>query len=82
MSMNYSKELKVGLTALVSLVTLYFGFNYLKGLNLFSAEHKYYVVYPSTVELTASSPVTVNGFEVGKVGRMRLDPGKRIILLS
>ena len=74
--MNYSKELKVGLTALVSLVTLYFGFNYLKGLNVFSAEHKYYVMYPSTVELTVSSPVTVNGFAVGKVSKMHLMPQK------
>ena len=34
--MKYSRELKVGVLAIICLVILYFGFNFLKGINIFS----------------------------------------------
>ena len=39
--MKYSRELKVGVLAILCLVILYFGFNFLKGVNIFSPTKVY-----------------------------------------
>lgn len=67
-----SKEFKVGLIALVSGVLLYYGFNYLKGVDFFSPTKKYYVVYDNVEGLNKSNPVIINGLSVGRVSRIHL----------
>lgn len=67
-----SKEFKVGLIALVSGVLLYYGFNYLKGVDFFSPTNKYYVVYDNVDGLNKSNPVIINGLAVGRVSRIKL----------
>ncbi|UXX78391.1 MlaD family protein [Reichenbachiella carrageenanivorans] len=62
-----SKEVKVGLFAIISGAILYFGFNFLKGQNFFSPTNKYYVLYKNIDGLNVSNPVIVNGFAVGRV---------------
>ncbi|MES2733721.1 MAG: MlaD family protein [Bacteroidota bacterium] len=70
--MTISKEAKVGLLALVSGVILYFGFNFLKGSDLFSTTTKYFIVYDNIDGLTASNSVTLNGLSVGKVEKIEI----------
>ncbi|MFN3404765.1 MAG: MlaD family protein [Cytophagaceae bacterium] len=70
--MALSKEVKVGLLALVAGVVLYVGFNFLKGVDFFSPTKKYYVVYKEVDGLTVSNPVTLHGLAVGRVSRMEL----------
>lgn len=65
--MKVSKEVKVGLLAVVSLMMLYFGFRFLKGSDFFSSTHKYQVVYDNIDGLVASNPVSINGLTVGQV---------------
>jgi phospholipid/cholesterol/gamma-HCH transport system substrate-binding protein len=67
-----SKEVKVGLLALVSGVILYFGFNFLKGSDLFSTSTKYFIIYDNIDGLTASNSVTLNGLSVGKVEKIEI----------
>ncbi|RED92647.1 MlaD family protein [Marinoscillum furvescens] len=67
-----SKEFKVGLIALVSGVLLYYGFNYLKGVDFFSPTNKYYVIYDNVDGLNKSNPVIINGLAVGRVSRIKL----------
>lgn len=67
-----NKEFKVGLFATVALVFLYFGFNFLKGIDFFSTTNKYYVVYDNIDQLAVSNPVLVNGFAVGRVSRIAI----------
>jgi phospholipid/cholesterol/gamma-HCH transport system substrate-binding protein len=67
-----SKELKVGLFMLVSIAILYLGFNYLKGIDFFSSNDKYYALYENVDGLNVSNPVLVNGFIVGRVSKIRL----------
>jgi len=67
-----SKEFKVGLIALVTGVLLYYGFNFLKGIDFFSPTHKYYAVYDNVDGLNKSNPVIINGLTVGRVSRIRL----------
>lgn len=62
-----SKEVKVGLFAIISGAILYLGFNYLKGIDFFSPTNKYYVLYKNIDGLNVSNPVIVNGYAVGRV---------------
>jgi phospholipid/cholesterol/gamma-HCH transport system substrate-binding protein len=68
--MKISKEAKVGILAVVALAMLYFGFNYLKGSDIFSRSNKYVVVYDNVDGLTPSNPVQLNGLNVGRVDRI------------
>jgi phospholipid/cholesterol/gamma-HCH transport system substrate-binding protein len=67
-----SKEVKVGLLALISGVILYLGFNFLKGSDFFSPNNSYYVVYDNIGGLTESNTVMLNGFAVGRVKKIEL----------
>lgn len=67
-----NKEVKVGLFVALSLVVLYYGFNFLKGIDFFSSTNKYYVVYDNVDQLAVSNPVLINGFAVGRVSRIAI----------
>ena len=41
----FTKEVKIALVAIVGVVVLFFGMNFLKGLNIFSSEDNYYVQF-------------------------------------
>ena len=40
-----TKEAKIGLVSIISLALLYFGINYLKGINLFKPVNHYFVTF-------------------------------------
>lgn len=63
----FSKEIIIGLTVALACLILFFGIDYLKGINVFKAANYYYATYTDVKGLTKSSPVTVNGFKVGLV---------------
>lgn len=85
MKKKFSKELIIGITALLSLLILFFGINYLKGINVFKASNYYYVSFTNVNGLTISSPVNANGFKVGLVRDMQYEydnPGHILVELS
>lgn len=65
--MKLSKELRVGILASLAGVLLYFGFNFLKGVDFLSKTNKYYAIYENIDGLQVSNPVIINGFTVGRV---------------
>jgi phospholipid/cholesterol/gamma-HCH transport system substrate-binding protein len=66
--MKVSNETKVGALASIAIVVLILGFNYLKGKNLFSrANNELYAIFSKVDGLAVSNPVTINGFQIGKV---------------
>lgn len=67
------KEIKIGLVAVAGLVLLFFGMNYLKGLNIFSTDTKYYLSFKDISGLTSSSPIYADGYKVGVVKRIDYD---------
>ena len=71
-----SNELKVGFLALIAFLILYFGFNFLKGNDIFSSARIYYVEYENVDGLMVSNQVMVNGIEVGKVKKVEILPSK------
>lgn len=70
--MKISKEFKVGLLAIVSIAILYFGFNFLKGIDLFKDTNGYYALYENIDGLTISNPVIINGLSVGRVSYIEI----------
>ncbi len=70
--MKISKEAKVGILAIVTITMLYFGFNFLKGSDFFSTNHKYYVLYDNVGSLQPSNPIKLNGVAVGIVKATKL----------
>lgn len=65
--MKFSKEVKVGLFMISAIVLLYFGFNFLKGIDFFSSDYKYYAIYKNVDKLTESNQIFLNGYAVGRV---------------
>lgn len=63
----FRKEVKIALVAIAGVVVLFFGMNFLKGLNIFSSEDNYYVQFSDITGLSSSSPVYADGFKVGVV---------------
>jgi len=61
------KELAIGALVIVALAVLFFGIDFLKGINVFKAANYYYVQYTDVEGLAISAPVTLNGFKVGQV---------------
>lgn len=72
--MKLAKEAKVGLLAVATLTIFYIGFNFLKGLDIFSKSNEYYAFYNDVEGLQASNPVTFNGVTVGRV--MEIEPNQ------
>jgi len=61
------KEFKVGLFVLLTAFALYVGFNYLRGLDVFSPLTTYYVEYENVSGLKKGDRVILNGLDVGSV---------------
>jgi phospholipid/cholesterol/gamma-HCH transport system substrate-binding protein len=73
MKKKLTREAIIGIVTIVSIGLLYFGINYLKGVNLFKPVNHYYVEFKKVKDLTVSSPVYVEGFKVGLVRSIRYD---------
>lgn len=63
----FRKELTIGLIVIAALAILFFGIDFLKGVNVFKAANYYTATYTNVEGLAISAPVTVNGFKVGLV---------------
>ena len=62
-----TKEVKIALVAIAGVVILFFGMNFLKGLNLFSSTNDYYIEFDDISGLSTSSPIYADGYKVGTV---------------
>ena len=76
-----SKELRIGILVVMSIVVLVWGINYLKGSNLFDNSRTFYAIYGNIGGLQEGSGVSVNGYKVGVVKRIRLLTDKNYSLL-
>ncbi|EAR11607.1 hypothetical protein PI23P_00335 [Polaribacter irgensii 23-P] len=69
-----SKELKLGIITVGIIVLFVWGFNFLKGENLFASGSRVFLVeYAKIGGLSKASPVTINGLKVGKVDKIEFD---------
>lgn len=71
--MKYKKEITVAVLAIIALFLLYFGFNFLKGVNIFNKTNSYVVKYEKMNGLVEQGPVYVKGYKVGQVDHIVYD---------
>ena len=71
--MNLTKEIKIALIAIVGILVMYFGINFLKGMNLFSTNNAYYMTFDDIQGLGASTPIYADGYKVGTVDGLEYD---------
>lgn len=66
--MKITREFKTGVVAVTVIALFIWGYNFMKGLNLFDGPLKtYYTEYSNVQGLNTASVVTINGVDVGKV---------------
>ncbi|HAV25614.1 MAG TPA: hypothetical protein DCX01_05510 [Bacteroidetes bacterium] len=65
--MAISKEFKVGVLAAISISILAFGYNFMKGQDLFTSTNEYFGKYDRIEGLFKSNPVLISGYTVGSV---------------
>lgn len=71
--MKLTKEIKIALVAIVGILVMYFGINFLKGMNLFSTNNAYYMTFDDIQRLGASTPIYADGYKVGTVDGLEYD---------
>lgn len=79
------REVKIGLTGIVALITLFFGLNFLKGIKLFSGSDLYYISFKDAKALSKSSTVYADGYDIGIVSNVFYDydhPGNVLVEIS
>ncbi len=71
--MKHAREIKVGALAIVCLFLLIFGFNFLKGVNIFSPTNSYYGRFVNLHGLEEQAAVYISGHKVGQVDNIEYD---------
>jgi phospholipid/cholesterol/gamma-HCH transport system substrate-binding protein len=74
-----ANETKVGILAAFSIAVLIIGYNFLKGNSIFSSETVLYARYARVDGLAVSKPVLINGFQIGRVDKLVLQPNGEIV---
>lgn len=62
-----SRELKIGITAIITIIAFVLGFNYLKGTDLLNKHRTFYVKYKNVSGLMKGNAVTSSGLTIGQV---------------
>ena len=71
--MKYVREIKVGVLAAICLFLLFFGFNFLKGVNIFSPTNSYHGRFDNIHGLEEQAAVLIRGYKVGQVDNIGYD---------
>ena len=80
--MKISNELKIGFWAIVTLVILFLGVNYLKGVHTLRQGDFYYLLSEKVEGLAVSSHVKLHGLKVGIVREMQYDKNCDKVLVT
>jgi len=76
------KEVKVGIVVILAIALFIYGFNFLKGHNIFNPERKLFAVYSRIDGLIEANPLLLNGFKIGQVKKIELLPNNNKILVT
>ena len=79
--MKLTKEIKTAVLVIVSIFLFIWGYNFLKGKDLFNSTTRVYVVYDNVAGLVNSAPVTLNGLAIGKVDAITIQPDGKLLML-
>ncbi|MCC7246269.1 MAG: MCE family protein [Saprospiraceae bacterium] len=72
--LKISNEIKVALLAIIAILIGFWGFKFLKGINVLTSARVFYVKYDNVDQLRPSAPIFYNGLQVGLIKDMYVDP--------
>ncbi len=72
--MKRYKSLFIGLSFILAVVVFIWGYNFLKGKDIFKEQINYYAVYQEVNGLLPANPVLINGLRVGQVSAVYFNP--------
>lgn len=73
--MKLSREVKTGIVAILVLAIAIWGFNFLKGKNIFKPTNTYYVVYDNIEGLIESGYIYYRGYKIGNITGLEFNKG-------
>lgn len=73
----FTKEVKIAIVAIVGIIVLFLGMNFLKGLDLFSSDTRYYISFKDISGLSSSCPIYADGYKVGVVRSIDYNYGEQ-----
>ena len=76
----FTKEVRIALVAIVGLVLLYFGMNFLKGQSLFASDNIYIVEFDNAEGLSGAAPIYADGYRIGTVLDTKYDYQRHVII--
>jgi phospholipid/cholesterol/gamma-HCH transport system substrate-binding protein len=74
----FSREVKIGLLVVLTGVVLFYGLNFLKGVNILNPTNYYKVEYADLAGLTEDASVFSKGYKIGRVSEISYDYTKEI----
>lgn len=78
--MKISKEIKTAILVISSILLFIWGYSFLKGRDLFISDKNVFVVYDNILGLAPSAPITLNGFKIGKVNNIKINPDGKLLV--
>jgi phospholipid/cholesterol/gamma-HCH transport system substrate-binding protein len=69
-----SRELKLGILSLITLFATVWGYKFIKGQDLLHKSTTFYSTFSDVTGLAVSSDVSLNGYKVGTVTQIKLNP--------
>ncbi len=77
----FSNETKIGLLVIISLALMIWGYKFIKGKNILTSSTILYAQYDEVDQLATSTPVTIQGFQVGIVNQISFENvnGKQMV---
>lgn len=77
------REIKIGLLALIVLAGVIIGYQFVKGKNVFKNTKVFHTEFADVDQLEVASPVLINGYKIGSIVDIRLNPDNvKSILVS
>jgi phospholipid/cholesterol/gamma-HCH transport system substrate-binding protein len=73
--MKLTRETIIGLIFLIAAGLLYWGYNFLKGKDVFTQERTFYAIYDDVSGLAKSDPIYINGLKAGQVKNLYFEMG-------
>ncbi|MCR4772943.1 MAG: MlaD family protein [Prevotella sp.] len=71
--MKITNEVKIAIVAVIGIIALFFGLNFLKGISFFNNEDDYYLSFSDISGMSTSSPIFADGYKVGTVKAIEYD---------
>lgn len=72
MKKTFSRYAAIGLAFIASIAMIYFGINFLKGVNVLKKQNQYYAIFEDVSKLLISSPVYVKGYQIGLINDIKM----------